>query len=221
MTLKFYGHVFSSYTQKAFIAFYEKNVPFELRHLSPDNPDVAQEWLGLWPIARFPVLVADGETVVEATSIIEWLDIERPQAPRLIPEDRRLALDVRTRDRIFDNYVMTPMQTIVFDRLRPEGDKDPFGVAKAHELLDRSYAWLDGEMASREWAAGDDFTLADCAAAPSLFYADWVHPLDGRPNLIAYYERLRRRPSFARCVEDARPARELFPGGAPKDRFEG
>ena len=218
MLAKLYAHVFSSFSQKAFIAFYEKEEPFELRHLAPDNPSAGEEWLKLWPIGKFPVLAHEGETVVEASSIIEWLEIRRPDGPKMIPDDPRAALQARMRDRIFDSYVMEPMQRIVFDRLRPEGERDPHGVAKAHEMLAKTYDWLDGEMVSREWAAGAEFGIADCAAAPSLFYADWVQPFDGRRNLIAYYERLRARPSFARCVEDARECRSFFPGGAPKDR---
>ena len=218
MLPKLYAHPFSSYSQKAFIAFYEKDEPFELRHLAPDNPAAAKEWLALWPIAKFPVLRAGEETVVEASSIIEWLELRRPDGPKMVPDDPRAALEARTRDRIFDAYVMHPMQKIVFGRLRPEGEGDAHGVAKARETLDRIYDWLDGEMASREWAAGEDFGIGDCSAAPALFYADWVHPFDGRRNLIAYYERLRARPSFARCVEDARECRALFPGGAPTDR---
>jgi glutathione S-transferase len=214
-----YAHLFSSYSQKAFIAFYEKRQPFTLRQLSPENPAAEQEWRALWPIARFPVLRAGDATVVEASSIIEWLDLHSPEGPRMIPDDPQAALDVRMRDRIFDSYVMRPMQTVAFDRIRPEPSRDPYGVAQALEMLDRSYAWLDGEMASHEWACGDVFGLADCSAAPALFYADWVRPIDAYPNLLAYYERLRRRASFARCVDDAKSFRELFPGGAPPDRM--
>jgi glutathione S-transferase len=122
---------------------------------------------------------------------------------------------VRMLDRIFDNYVMTPMMTIVFDRLRPEDARDPYSVASAREALDKAYGWLDGRMAGGTWAAGERFTLADCAAAPALFYADWVHPFDERGALMAYFRRLLTRPSFRRCVDDARPSRHLFPGGAP------
>jgi glutathione S-transferase len=121
-------------------------------------------------------------------------------------------------DRIFDNYVMTPMMTIVFDRTWPEHARDPHEVQQAHDMLDKACRWLDDRMASREWAAAERFSLADCAAAPALFYADWVHSIDRHPALMAYLRRLRARPSFARCVEDARPSRALFPGGAPPDR---
>lgn len=218
---KLYAHPFSSYCQKALMAFYEKDLPFEFRLLSAEEPGNVEAHRALWPLGRFPVLETEGRALVEATIIIEWVDLQRPEPTRLIPSDPDAALDVRMRDRIFDNYVMDPMQRIVFDRLRPDDAKDPHGVAKAHEMLEKSYRWLDGEMASRDWAAGEAFSLADCAAAPSLFYADWVHPLDGFQNLIAYYERLRRRPSFARCVKDGEPSRAFFPGGAPEDRFVG
>jgi glutathione S-transferase len=210
-----YGHPFSSYTQKALMAFYEKNVAFDFRDLSPDNAQTCAEFQALWPIGKFPVLVADGVTWPESTVIIEWLDRHMPGTSPLIPADPELALEVRLLDRVFDNYVMTPMMTLVFDRMRPEGSKDPFGAEKAHAMLDSSLAWLEQRMASRNWAVSENFTLADCAAAPSLFYADWVHPVAAYPVVAAYLARLRQRPSFARCVEDARPSRALFPGGVP------
>lgn len=219
MAPKLYGHPFASYCQKAFMAFYEKDVAFDLRLLAAEEPANLAEHRALWPIGKFPVLEADGRVVVEATAIIEWLEIARPGRPRLIPEEPCAALDVRMRDRIFDHYVMEPMQRIVADRLRPEGAGDRHGVEDAKRALDVAYDWLDRDLGSREWAAGEAISMADCAAAPALFYADWVRPFDGRENLIAYYARLRARPSFARCVEDARPMRALFPGGAPKDRI--
>lgn len=210
-----YAHPFSSYSQKVFIAFYEKGVPFELCLLSPDNPDAIKERHDLWPVDRFPVLRAGDRTIVESTIIIEWLDRQHPAGPRLIPEAPDAALEARMLDRIFDNYVMTPMMTIVFDRLRPEDARDAYGVARARETLDKAYGWLDARMATRTWAGAQAFSLADCAAAPALFYADWVHPFTERVGLMAYFRRLLGRPSFARCVEDARPSRNLFPGGAP------
>jgi glutathione S-transferase len=123
---------------------------------------------------------------------------------------------VRVLDRFFDNYVSTPQQKIVFDRIRPEPDRDAYGVAEARAMLDTAYAWLDGVMEGRRWAAGDGFSLADCAAAPFLFYADWTHPIGERfPNARAYRGRLLARPSFARAVDEARPYRQFFPLGAP------
>jgi glutathione S-transferase len=218
MAARLFAHPFSSYCQKVLIAFYEKGVAYDLQMLSSDNPSAGAELARLWPIGRFPLLDADGRTLLESSVIVEWVDLQPSTAPRLIPADPQAALDVRMRDRIFDNYVMTPMQAIVFDRLRPEGTQDAHGVAQAHVLLDKSYAWLDAEMASRPWACGEDFTLADCAAAPALFYADWVHPIDGFAHLRAYIRRLRTRPSVARAIDEARPFRHFFPGGAPADR---
>jgi len=119
-------------------------------------------------------------------------------------------------DRFFDNYVMTPMQKIVSDTFRPQGEHDPHGVDSARKQLDTAYGWLDDALADREWAAGGAFSLADCAAAPSLFYADWAHPIDAsHANVIAYRRRLLARPSFARAVDEARPFRPFFPLGAP------
>jgi glutathione S-transferase len=214
MALTLYAHPFSSYCQKVLTALYENGTPFEYRALG--NEEVGAELAALWPIGRFPVLVDRGRTVVEATIIIEHLGLHHPGPARLIPEDARKALDVRMMDRFFDNYVMTPVQKIVADRIRAEGDRDPAGVSDARTMLDRAYGWLDRALAGREWAAGDGFSLADCAAAPSLFYADWAHPIDGSfAHVRDYRRRLLARPSFARAVDEARPYRALFPLGAP------
>lgn len=214
--MKLYAHPFSPYCQKVLIAFYENAIPFELRMLTPGDEAVAAEHAALWPLRRMPLLVDDGRTVVEASIIVEHLGLFHPGPVRLLPEDPRAALEVRMLDRFFDNYVMTPMQRIVFDAIRPADERDPRGVADARNLLDTAYRWLDGAIAGREWAAGAGFSLADCAAAPSLFYADWSHPIgDAFANVRAYRRRLLARPSFARAVDEARPYRQFFPLGAP------
>jgi len=213
-----YAHPFSSYYQKVLIALYEKDAPFELRLLSSDNPSASGELRAIWPLEKFPVLQAEQRTLLESSVIIEWLDVRHPGGERLIPEALDLALEVRMLDRIFDSYVMTPMQAIVFDRARPEALRDPHGIGLARSQLDRSYQWLDARMASRQWAAADRFSLADCAASPALLYADWVHPIEGHAHLSNYLRSLRNRPSFARVVAEARPYRHLFPGGAPIER---
>lgn len=212
MTLVLYAHPFSSYCQKALIALYENGTPFEYRTL----PEAEAEFAALWPIRKFPVLVDGGQTVAEATILIEHLALHHPGPVRLLPEDPRAALPVRFMDRFFDNYVMTPMQRIVAEALRPADAPDPYGVAQARTTLDTSYRWLEGTLAGREWAAGGEFSLADCAAAPSLFYADWAHPIpEDLPTLRAYRQRLLARPSVARAVDEARPYRHFFPLGAP------
>lgn len=211
-----YAHPFSSYCQKVLTALYENGTPFSYRLLGPDDPQAFAELEAMWPVKRFPVLVDGGRPIFESTAIIEHLAMRHPGPVRLIPGDGEAALAVRMMDRVFDNYVMTPMQKIVADHIRAEKDRDPYGVGEARAMLDRAYRWLDGVLASREWAAGDDFTLADCAAGPSLFYADWVHGIDpALGNLRAYRARLLKRPAFARAVDEARPYRPLFPPGAP------
>ncbi|WP_262272040.1 glutathione S-transferase family protein [Microvirga yunnanensis] len=214
MTPTLYAHPFSSYCQKVLIALYENGTPFEYRTLEDARNGTELE--ALWPIKRFPVLVDDGRTVMEATIIIEHLCLHYPGLARLIPDDPREALAVRLLDRFFDNYVATPMQKIVLDRIRPEPDRDSYGVKEARAMLDRAYGWLDRTLAGREWAAGRTFSLADCAAAPSLFYADWAHPVgEAFPHVRDYRRRLLARPSFARAVDEARPYRGYFPLGAP------
>jgi glutathione S-transferase len=214
--LKLHAHPFSSYCQKVLIALYENGTPFEFRMLSPDDDEAAAELRALWPLKRIPVLVDEGCTVVEASIIIEHLGIHHPGPVRLIPEDPRAALPVRMMDRFFDNYIMTPMQRIVFDAFRAAQGRDPQGVTEAKAMLDTAYRWLNQTMAEREWAVGP-FSLADCAAAPSLFYADWTHPISPKfSHIHDYRRRLLGRPSFARAVEEARPYRSLFPPGAPQ-----
>lgn len=214
MTLKLYAHPFASYCQKVLAALYENATPFEYVLLEGD--DAMRELEALWPMKQFPVLVDGTAIIFESTSIIEHLQAHRPGPVRLIPDTVDAAIEVRMLDRFFDNYVMTPMQKIVLDHLRPEADRDVYGVAQAHRMLDTAYAWLDARMSGREWAAGN-FGMADCAAAPSLFYADWVHPIgDAHGHARAYRQRLLARPSVARAVEEARPYRQYFPPGAPE-----
>jgi glutathione S-transferase len=207
VSLTLHQHPFAAYCWKALIALYERDVPFTSELVEADRSALA----ALWPPASLPVLV-DGDTVVpESSTVVEYLD-RHGSAPPLIPESRDAALWTRVWDRVIDGHVMTPMQAIVFDALRPDGDKDPYGVANARAKLDDAYAILDGRL-DGGWLAGETFTLADCAAAPALHYADVVHPIDrgAHPALSAYLERLLARPSVARVIDEARPYRELFP----------
>ena len=217
MSLVLYGHPFSSYTQKVLIALYENGTPFEFRCLDGTTPQHTAEWLRRWPLRKFPLLVVDGErNLVETSIIIEYLQLAHPGAVRLIPDDPMAALDVRFLDRFFDLHVMTPVQHAVGGALTGDAVKRREALADATERLESAYVWLEGQLANRTWAAGAEFTLADCAAAPSLFYADWTHRIaETFPVLRAYRARLLERPSFARAVEEARPYRSLFPLGAP------
>jgi glutathione S-transferase len=201
--LVLHAHPFSSYVQKVTIALYETGTPFEWRKL--EGAEGFDDLKRLWPVGLMPVLVDGDVTVVESSIIIEHV------AARLIP-----SLEARFLDRFFDNYVMTPMQKIVGDVLRPQAERDPRGVADAKARLEVSYGWLDDRLKDRQWATGDDFTMADCAAAPALFFADWVHPIAERfATTRAYRARLLKRPSVARAVDEARPYRKFFPPGAP------
>lgn len=217
MALQLFYHPFSSYCQKALIAFYENGIAFEPRLLEgPDSP-AGQELARLWPLQRFPLLREGERTVMEASIIVEYLGLHHPGPVRLLPADPDQALSVRLLDRFFDNYVSTPQQKIVFDALRAPEQRDAHGVSEARAMLDRAYAWLEAHLADgREWAAGEHFSLADCGAAPFLFYADWTHAIGAtHPRVLAYRRRLLARPSFARAVDEARPYRSYFPLGAP------
>jgi glutathione S-transferase len=216
MPLVLYGHPFSSYTQKVLIALYENGTPFEFRSIGPDEPRNLAEWLRRWPLRKFPLLVDGERNIVETSIIIEYLQLMHPGPVRLLPADPQAALEVRFLDRFFDLHVMDAAQHAVSGALTGDAVKRKDGLALAVSKLDLAYAWLEGHLAGRAWAAGPDFTMADCAAAPALFYADWTHPIGAAfPVLRAYRARLLARPSFARAVDEARPFRPLFPLGAP------
>ncbi len=216
MALSLYAHPFSSYCQKVLVALYENGTPFTLKMLDGDHPEHMAELEAVWPFRQFPVLM-DGDTPVrEASVIIEHLQLHHPGPMRLLPDDPRAALDVRFMDRVFENRVSTPQQTIVFDALRPPADRNPSDVEQARAKLEVAYRWLDEVMRDRAWAAGDSFSLADCGAAPFLFYAQWTHPIGPElSHLRAYRRRLLTRPSFKRAVDEARPYRSFFPLGVP------
>jgi glutathione S-transferase len=214
MPLTLYAHPFSSYCQKVLVALYENGLPFEYRHL--EDPAAMAELKRLWPFARFPLLVDDGCTVVESTVIIEHLMLRHGGRVRWLPEDPIEALEVRLLDRVFDNDVMTAMQKPVFEALKTDGARKDEAMAEARRALTLAYGWLEQRLQGRTWAAGASLSLADCAAAPSLFYADWVHPIaETFPTLRAYRSRLLAWPAFARAVDEARPYRSYFPLGAP------
>ncbi len=216
MTLALYGHPFSSYTQKALIALHENDTAFAFREIGPDHPDHVADWLARWPLARFPLLIDGDRQVVESSIIIEHLQLFHPGPVRLIPADPVAALEVRFLDRVFDLHVMNVVQIAVEAALGRSGATAEHGRALARERLERAYGWLEGRLAGRDWAAGPAFSLADCAAAPALFYADWTHEIaPAYPVLRGYRARLLTRPSFSRAVEAARPYRGLFPLGAP------
>lgn len=216
MSLALYGHPFSSYTQKVLIALHENGTPFEFRCIGPDTPQHTEEWLRRWPLRKFPLLLDNERSIVETSIIIEYLQLAHPGPVRLLPDDPMAALEVRFLDRFFDLHVMSPVQHAVIGAMTGDPAKRLDGFVFAKEKLELAYAWLESQLAGRTWAVGGDFTLADCAAAPALFYADWTHPIaEEFPVLRAYRTRLLGRPAFARAVEEARPYRHLFPLGAP------
>ncbi len=216
MPIALYGHPFSSYTQKVLIALYENAIAFEFRSLGPETPQHAASWQQRWPLRKFPLLVDGDRTVVESSIIIEYLQHVYPGPVRLLPAEPMATLEVRFLDRFFDLHVMSPVQHAVEGALTGLADRKQEALAEAASRLELAYAWLEGHLAGRTWAAAADFTLADCAAAPALFYADWTHPIAAHhPLLRAYRARLLARPSFARAVDEARWFRPHFPLGAP------
>jgi len=216
MSLALYGHPFSSYTQKVLIALYENELPFEFRCIGPDTPQHAADWLRRWPLAKFPLLLDAEREVVETSIIIEYLQLTHPGPVRLVPDDPLVALDVRFLDRFFDLHVMSPVQHAVNGALTGDPVKRQEARDFAENKLELAYAWLNAALAGRTWATSAGFTLADCAAAPALFYADWTHRISESYSVLRDYRaRLLARPSFARAVEEARQYRSLFPLGAP------
>jgi glutathione S-transferase len=211
VSLVLHQHPFALYCWKALIALYERDLPFTSEVVEADRSAL----VALWPPASLPVLVDDGVVVPESSIIVEHLD-RHGEAPPLIPTDPDAALEARLWDRVADGYLATPVQTIVGDALRPAAANDPHGVSQAHATLDLAFATLDRRLDRGDadgWMTGADFTLADCAAAPALHYADVVHPLDRKafPALARYTDQLLMRPSVARVVAEARPYRRLFP----------
>ncbi len=215
MSLEFFGHPFSSYTQKVLIALYADGTPFEYRMLDQEHPENFEELKRHSPFGLFPLLLDDGRPVIETTCIIEHCQAHHPGPNRWIPSGD-LGRHVRLLDRFFDLHVMNNMQVPVFDALRPDGAHDEYGVTRAREKLHIAYDWLEANLDAGTWAAGEQFTLADCAAAPSLFYADWVEEIGPeRPKLRDYRARLLAHPVVARAVDEGRPYRSFFPLGAP------
>ena len=216
MSLILHFHPLSSFCWKALTALYENDTPFTPNMVNLGDPDERAALLKLWPICRFPVLEdkVRGEVVPESSIIIEYLDRYYPGRTRFIPEQADRALQTRLRDRFYDLYLHLPMQKIVGDRLRPADKKDPHGVAEARAQLKTSYAIIERQMTDGTWAMGSDFSLADCAAAPSLYYGDKVEPIGEFKNVSAYLDRLQARPSFARVLREAEPYFGLFPKAA-------
>jgi len=213
--IQLFGHPFSSYTQKVLIPLWANDTSFDYRLLEQDYPENFAELKRHSPFGLFPLLIDNGTAVFESTPIIEHLQAYYPGAHTWIPQGE-LGRRVRFLDRFFDLHVMGNMQKAVTDQLRPDGTHDSYGVERARERLNIAYDWLEANLGSGPWAAGDQFTLADCAAAPSLFYADWAEEIGPeRPKLMAYRARLLAYPPVVRAVDEGRPYRSYFPLGAP------
>lgn len=214
MSLTLYLHPLASFCHKVLIALYENDVPFRPVTVDLGDPGSAAALLQRWPAAKIPVLHDDARdrTVPETSVIIEYLHEHYRGAVPLFPADTEDRLDVRLWDRFFDLHISVPMQKIVTDRLRPDAERDRLGVEDARRMLDTSYAMAEAHLAGRQWAAAEAFSLADCAAAPALFFAGIVHPFaDTHPNLAAYFKRVLARPSVARTLDEARPYFPMFP----------
>jgi glutathione S-transferase len=220
MALTLHFHPLASFCWKALIALYENDIPFTPNKVDLGNPTERAALLKLWPIGKFPVLSDDArkQIVPESSIIVEYLDQHYPGPTRFIAADPELARETRLRDRFYDLYVHLPMQRIMLDRLRPAGKRDPQGVEEASAQLRTSYAMIEEQMAAGTWAMGEAFSLADCAAAPPLFYGNMVVPFgDDHKNLRGYFERLKARPSFARVMKEAQP----YFGMVPKEAANG
>ncbi|OWV86715.1 glutathione S-transferase [Rhizobium sp. R72] len=211
MSLFLHSHPLASFCHKVLVALYENATPFEDVHVDLGNEASRAAFLGVWPLGKMPVLRDEvrNRTVPETTIIIEYLDRYYPGAIPLIPDDFDEALEVRLWDRLFDLHVQEPMQQIVGERLR--GGGDPARVTQAEAALRKAYALIERQLGEHAWIIGDSFTMADCAAAPALFYSETLVPLAKQPKLQSYYDRLLARPSFARVLEEARPYFKFYP----------
>jgi glutathione S-transferase len=214
MSVKLYYHPLASFCHKVLIALYERDVAFTPELVNLGDKASRDAFAEVWPLLKFPVLVdgRTGKTVAESASVIEYLDGYSSKANPMIPADKFKAWEARMWDRIFDDILQLPMQKIVGDSLRPSTNRDPYGVDEALSQLAQAYGFLESRLPSRGWALGPDFSIADCSAAPAIFYADTVSPLgNSYPNLSSYYTRLKNRPSFARVLREAEPYFHLFP----------
>ena len=214
MTVAVYGHPFSSYTWKALIPLYANGTQFEFRSVDPSNAENGAFVAGAHPAGKFPVLVDGDTTIVEATSIVEYLAVRHPGPAPLIPADAAEAVVARMLDRVFDNYVMHNMNRVVIAHIVGGADPDPAEIDAGKQGLLRAYRWLESWLGANALPA--HVSLVTCAAAPSLFYADWVEPIPAdHRRLAALRAELLALPPVARCVDDARPYRSYFPPGAP------
>jgi glutathione S-transferase len=214
MTFKLYFHPLASFCWKVLIALYENDTPFEPHIVDLADQTSSAEFKKIWPIGKFPVLRDDARdvTIPESSIIIEYLAVHYPGRTQLLPVDPDLAWQTRLADRFYDLCVQEPMQKVVTDRLRPAGRNDLHGVEQARALLKTAIGMVDQNMGMKRWAMGDAFSLADCAAAPALFYANKVMPfVETHKNVAAYLARLMERPSFARVLKEAQPYLKLFP----------
>lgn len=215
MPLTLYFHPLSSFCQKVLIALYENGTPFTPHKVDLMDEKESAAFKQLWPVGKFPVLrdEKNGQTIPESTSIIEYLARHYPGPVQLVPKDPDAALTVRAQDRFYDLNVHLLTQKVITDRLRPAGQNDTFGVEHARALLQTALRIVDKDMARKTWASGDAFTMADCAAAPTLFYYNKaVTPLAGSfDNLAAYLDRLTKRPSYARALKEAEPFLKYVP----------
>jgi len=212
--LRFHGHPLASFCHKPLIALYESGVPFEFVHVDLADAKSRADFAAIWPMAKMPALedTERGQVIGESVAVIEYIAAFHPGALSMIPEDPDEAWRARMWNSFHDSYLQAPMQKIVADTFRPEGSKDPAGVAESRALLRQTYDILERELAGKTWNLGDRFSLADCSAAPALFYSDLLEPLaPGWPNLSAYLDRLMARPSYARVLQEAEPWFPNFP----------
>jgi len=214
MALALYFHPLASFCHKVLIALYENETPFIGKVVNLADKDASASFLELWPLGKIPVLHDDDRdrTTPETTIIIEYLDQHYPGARPLLPSEEGQRLEARLWDRFFDLYVQVPEGKVVTDRLRADGEHDLRGVADAMSTLGTAYDMIERRMADRTWAVGERFGLADCAAAPALFYAGIVVPFPKtHARLAAYFDRLMDRASVKRTIAEARPYFHLFP----------
>lgn len=210
--VRIYGHPFAAFYWKPLIALYERGVPFEFLMVDGEHPEHVAACARLAPTGQFPVLVDGDRAVIESAAIIEYLDLHHGDAPPMVPADPRAAIEARQMDSVFDDYVMAPLQRMVFAVLREEGKRDPHVEGEVQAALDKSYAWVNRWMEGRVWAANNTFGIADIAAVPALHYAHWGFPIPAELTALhAYRKRLLARPSVARVIDEARPWRHFLP----------
>lgn len=201
-----YFSYLSTYSQKVLIGLYEKDTAFTPHLVDLSDPEARAEYVKLYPFGKLPLLVRDdGRMIPESSIIVEYIDNQFEQEPILIPRDPELARRARFMDRMCDLYLNDPVVNLIFESWKPEDEQNRELISKSSERIGTMYRFMDDQLSSSPYLAGETFSIADCAAMPVLFYANSFAPFGGFDNIFRYWEEVSSRPSFVRLKQEAEP----------------